>query len=117
MDQKEAIKKINFKTQLSLFVFLIFTVLICILKVSLDLRTNPGQYHIQFYMQYLQSSTVLLFFQNLFFGSLLFFAILYSLLILKVTIFFPKVKIYFCTNSFEGIVYFNNPNNTIFCGG
>jgi len=83
VDQKEAIKKINFKTQLSLFVFLIFTVLICILKVSLDLRTNPGQYHIQFYMQYLQSSTVLLFFQNLFFGSLLFFAILYSLLILK----------------------------------
>ncbi|HOV13157.1 MAG TPA: hypothetical protein PK771_02640, partial [Spirochaetota bacterium] len=83
MDQKEAIKKINFKTQLTFFIFLVLMILICILKSALDLRSNPELYHIQFYFKYIQNSALLTFFENMFFGSLLFFSTLYSIVILK----------------------------------
>jgi len=83
VDQKEAIKKINFKTQLTFFIFLVLMILICILKSALDLRSNPELYHIQFYFKYIQNSALLTFFENMFFGSLLFFSTLYSIVILK----------------------------------
>ncbi len=57
--------------------------LVCLLKSALELRSNSELYHIQFYMDYLKNRSLLILFENMFFGSLLFFSLFYSMIIFK----------------------------------
>ncbi|OHD12243.1 MAG: hypothetical protein A2086_03505 [Spirochaetes bacterium GWD1_27_9] len=78
---KEALKKIYFKTQISFSIFFLLYLLICLTISVIYSRQHLTEIHPQFYFDFVRNNSLLLFFQNLFLITLIYFSFCYSIII------------------------------------